>query len=99
MNRRDAIITAGAVAGAAVAVAVFIQRRHEAKRRTPDWKDPQQPVEGTGGLGEASGLPLAPSPVASWLAVRPGSPRMQAGSHIMRSYAGNLVDDPESLVR
>jgi hypothetical protein len=99
MNRRDTILTIGAVAGAAAGLFVFIQRRHEAKRRTPDWKDPGQPVEGTGGLAQAHGIPTVPSPAASWAAVRPGSPRLQAGSRIMRTYAGNLVDDPESLVR
>jgi hypothetical protein len=99
VNRRDTLITVGAVAGAAVGVFVFIQRRHESKRRTPDWKDPQQPVEGSGGIAEAHGLPARPSPAASWAAVRPGSPRLEAGSRLMRTYGPNLVDDPESLVR
>lgn len=98
MDRKTGLITAGAVAGAAVAAFVIVQRRHVAQRSTPDWKDPGQPVEGTGGE-PANGLPLAPSPAASWNAVRPGSPRLQAGSRIMREYAPTLVDDPESLVR
>ena len=98
MNRRDVIITIAAVAGAAAGVLILIQRKHVADRSTPAWTDPQQPVDGTGGQ-PANGLPLAPSPAASWAAVRPGSPRLGAGSTIMRTYRGNLVDDPESLVR
>jgi hypothetical protein len=47
----------------------------------------------------ANNLPAVASPLASWMAVRPGTPHMRAGSNIRRTYAGNLVDDPESLVR
>lgn len=98
MTRRHAIMVAAAAAGAAVAAVWLVQQRHVANRTTPDWNDPQQPVDGTGGQ-PAEGLPLAPSPAASWNAVRPGSPRISAGSRIMRTYTANLVDDPESLVR
>jgi hypothetical protein len=98
MQRKHALIVLGAVAGAAAVVIVVMQRRHEHVRSTPDWRDPGQPVEGTGGQ-PAVGLPLAPSPAASWNAVRPGSPRLDAGTRIMRDYAPTLVDDPESLVR
>lgn len=98
MTRRQIIIAVAAGVGAAAAAVWLVQQRHQAGRRTPDWRDPGQPVEGTGGQ-PAQGLPLAPSPAASWNAVRPGSPRLGAGSVIMRTYAGNLVDDPESLVR
>lgn len=98
MTRQHGLIAAGAVAGAAVAAFWLVQQRHVAQRSTPDWNDPQQPVEGTGGQ-PADGLPLAPSPVASWNAVRPGSPRMDGGTRIMRTYSPTLVDDPESLVR
>lgn len=96
--QRKHMVALGVAAGAAAVVVVMLQRGHERARRTPSWNDPQQPVEGTGGQ-PAEGLPLAPSPAASWHAVRPGSPRMQAGSVVMRHYAPTLVDDPESLVR
>lgn len=98
MERKHALVGLGAVAGAAAVVFIMIQRGHAKARQTPDWNDPQQPVEGVGGQ-PANGLPLAPSPAASWNAVRPGSPRMGAGSVVMRNYAPSLLDDPESLVR
>lgn len=98
MDRKHILMALGAAAGAAAALVWLVQQRHEAQRRTPDWKDPGQPVEGTGGQ-PADGLPMAPSPVASWNAVRPGSPRLGAGSVVMRHYAPSLLDDPESLVR
>jgi hypothetical protein len=98
MTRRQIIMGVAAAAGAAAAAVWLVQQRHVAKRTTPDWKDPQQPVEGTGGQ-PAEGLPGLPSPAAAWNAVRPGSPRMGAGSVVMRQYGANLVDDPESLVR
>lgn len=97
MNRKQSLVTLGAVAGAAAVIIIMLQRGHEKARRTPAWNDPQQPVEGTG--GEPTGLPLMPSPVASWNAVRPGSPRLGAGSVVMRDYHPTLLDDPESLVR
>ena len=98
MTRQHALLGVAAAAGAAVAAVWIVQQRHASARITPDWHDPGQPVEGTGAQ-PAMGLPLAPSPAASWHAVRPGSPRLGAGSVIMRTYAPSLVDDPESLVR
>ncbi len=99
MERKKVFTFAGAAAGVALVAWLGYQRWHDTVRQTPDWKDPQQPVEGTGGM-PANGVPAAPSPTAAWYAVRPGSPGlMQAGSRIRRVYAGNLVDDPESLVR
>lgn len=99
MTRQHALIAAGAVAGAAAAAFWAIQRRHEAARQTPDWGDPQQPAVGTGGQLLGQPVPPSPDPVASWCAVRPGSPRLNGGSKVMRTYAATLVDDPESLVR
>jgi len=98
MARKQLLVTLGVAAGAAAVVVIVLQRGHEQAGRTPDWHDPGQPVEGTGGQ-PANNLPLMPSPVASWNAVRPGSPRLSAGSRIMRDYAPTLLDDPESLVR
>lgn len=98
MERRTALTVAAVAAGAAVAVWLGYQHRHEIFRRTPAWNDPQQPVEGTAGQ-PANNLPAVPSPLAAWAAVRPGTPHMTAGSRIRRTYSGNLVDDPESLVR
>jgi hypothetical protein len=99
MTRKQALIAVGAVAGAAVAVFIAIQRRHVAQRTTPDWGDPEQPVAGTS--GQLTGMPVTPSPdpVASWYSVRPGSARPSGLSKIMRVYASTLVDDPESMVR
>jgi len=98
MTRKRALTVAAVAAGVAVAAWLGYQHRHEIWRKTPAWTDPQQPVEGTAGM-PANGLPAVPSPTAAWAAVRPGTPHMQAGSRIRRTYAGNLVDDPESLVR
>lgn len=98
MKRKHALICGGAVAGAAVIAFWWIQKRHEIKRTTPDWGDPQNPD--TGAAGQPSGpFPASPDPVAAFFAVRPGSPRMQAGSKVMRHYPSTLIDDPESLVR
>jgi hypothetical protein len=100
LERKHALYALGVAAGAAAVAVVMFQRRHDATRATPDWNDPAQPIEGTGGLGQATGLPLMPSPGASWHAVRPGTPHMRAGSRLMRDYgAATLADDPESLVR
>lgn len=98
MTRKQALTVAAVAAGVAVAAWLGYQHRHEIWRRTPDWNDPQQPVEGTAGE-PAANLPAVASPTASWAAVRPGTPHMTAGSRIRRTYAPNLVDDPESLVR
>lgn len=98
LNRREIIIAGGAVAGAAALAFWYIQRRHVTQGRTPDWTDPRQPVEGTGGQ-PTTGFPATPSPMASWYAVRPGTARLCAQSNIRRTYAATLVDDPESLVR
>jgi hypothetical protein len=99
VDRKHAVIAGGAVAGAVFAVFIAIQRKHVADRTTPDWGDPEQPAVGTG--GQLSGMPVPPSPdpTSAWGAVRPGSPRLNAGSRIMRTYPATLVDDPESLVR
>lgn len=98
MERKKALTIAAVAAGVAVAAWLGFQHRHEEWRKTPDWNDPQQPVEGTGGM-PANNLPAAPTPTAAWAAVRPGTPHMTAGSRVRRTYPGNLVDDPESLVR
>ena len=99
MDRKHALIAAGAVAGAAAVALWAIQRRHAKTRQTPDWGDPQQPAVGTAGQLTGQPVPPSPDPMASWCAVRPGSPRLSAGSRVMRTYAETLVDDPESLVR
>lgn len=101
VTRRQALIGLGVAAGAAAVALVLIQRRREAQGHTPAWNDPQQPPTGTGGQPMANDVPLParPTPAASWGAVRPGSPRINLGSNVMREYPGTLVDDPESLVR
>lgn len=98
MTRNRALTIAGVAAGAALVAWLAFQHKHEIWRKTPDWTDPQQPVEGTAGQ-PANNLPAVPSPTAAWNAVRPGTPHMRAGSRVIRTYPGNLVDDPESLVR
>lgn len=99
MNRKQIGCVAGAVAGAAVVAFWYIQRRAETTRSTHDWGDPAQPKTGAAGQPTGGGFPVSPDPVASFHAVRPGSPRLQAGSRLMRTYPATLVDDPESLVR
>jgi hypothetical protein len=99
VNRQQGLIAAGAAAGAAFAVFIAIQRKHASVRATPDWGDPEQPAVGTGGQLQGMPVPPSPDPVASWFSVRPGTPRLNAGSRIMRTYAATLVDDPESMVR
>lgn len=98
MTRKRVLIVAGAVAGAAVAACWWIQQCHVKKGRTHEWGDPANPKSGAAGQ-PTSGFPAGPDPVASFHACRPGSPRLGAGSRVMRTYPGTLVDDPESLVR
>lgn len=95
MDRRKKLIIGGVVVGLlAAAVLWAIQARAAARGSTPAWTDPEQPPDGT------AGMPVVmPTSSASWGAARPGDPGMRGGSRIMRSYAGNLVDDPESVVR
>jgi hypothetical protein len=99
VNRKQGLIAVGAAAGAAFAVFIAIQRAHAKALATPDWGDPEQPAVGTGGQLLGQPIPPSPDPVAAWFSVRPGSPRLNAGSRIMRTYASTLVDDPESMVR
>lgn len=98
MSKRHALIVGGAVAGAAVLAFWWIQQKAAADRSMPDWGDPNRPPTGTGGQ-PTTPFPAGPDPVAAYHAVRPGNPRMQAGSRILRTYPSTLVDDPESLVR
>lgn len=97
MTRKHWLIAGGAVAGAAVLTFWWIQQKAAADRATPDWGDPRLPA--TGAAGQPSAVPAFPDPVASFHAVRPGTPHMSAGSRVLRTYASSLVDDPESLVR
>lgn len=97
MDRQRKIIIGAVVAGAIGAGALWvIQQRHQKRRETPAWTDPEQPPEGTGGVAVSVGLPPAR---AAWCAARPGDPGLRSGSRVMRTYAGTLVDDPESVVR
>jgi hypothetical protein len=97
MSKRHKVIIGAAVAGAVAAGVLWVvQARHRASRQTPDWTDPAQPAEGTAGL--AASIGLAPAREA-WCAARPGDPGLRSGSRIMRTYASNLVDDAESVVR
>lgn len=98
MMRKHALWACGAAAGAAAFAFWYIQRRAEDNGSTHDWGDPDNPRTGAAGQPTAP-FPGGPDPLAAWHAVRPGTPHMTAGSRVLRTYAGTLVDDPESLVR
>ena len=97
MEKRTKVIIGATVAGAVAAGVLWvIAQRHRESRQSPAWTDPETPPEGTAGL--AASIGLAPAR-AAWCAARPGDPGLRSGSRVMRSYAGTLVDDPESVVR
>lgn len=93
MSRRRTLLIAGG-GGLVLALGLLAwQRNWRAKFGRAAWTDPEQPPEGT------AGMPVGPTPAATWAASRPSDPGCRGGARIMRTYPGTLADDPDSPVR